>query len=266
MDKQKKIAIVVQRCGKGIVAGAEIYAYELAQAIHAQDPQFEVDIYTSKSDNYIRWNNKLSLQEKINDHVKILRFPVVHTRLLLLFRIVKRISIYLNSFLYPLYFLFSGILDYLFLRTQGPWCPTLWHELIQKQDEYSLIIVKCYLYAPNVKIIKELASKTKVLFIVTAHKEPEFKLKFVGEILEKAHSLGFVSLSEEQLCKKTWPKSALKPYLILSPGLTPPTQDFINQCNTIPPRPEIQDLLKKNFFLCLGRIDKNKNTPFLFKN
>ncbi len=266
MGKNKKIAVVVQRCGKNIVAGAEVYAYELAQALNKYAPQYDVDIYTSKSDNYIRWNNCLSLEEQINKHVKIIRFPVLHTRLLLLFRIIKRISIYLNKFFYPLYYIFSTILDYLFLRTQGPWSPSLWQELIKKHEEYSLIIVKSYLYIPNIKIVTELAEKTKVLFIVTAHNEPEFKFKFVGECLKKAYALGFVSLAEEQLCKKVWPHSLQKPYLILPPGLTPFTPDFIQSCNATTVRSEISALMDKKFFLCLGRIDKNKNTPFLLKN
>lgn len=265
-NKRKKIAIVVQRCGKDIVAGAEIYAYELAQAIHQYAPEFNVDIYTSKSDNYIRWNNKLPLTEKINDHVCIYRFPVVHTRLLFMFRIIKRISIYLKKFFYPLYFLFSDILDYLFLRTQGPWCPMLWNELIKNHSQYSLVIVKSYLYIPNVKVVTELANKTKVLFIVTAHNESEFKFHFVGECIKKAYALGFVSLAEEQLCKKIWPHSMHKPHFILPPGLKPYTQEFKEKCNNISIKPAIQEVLKLKFFLCLGRIDKNKNSPFLFKN
>ncbi len=66
--KQKKIAIVVQRCGKGIVAGAEVYTYELAQAIHANAPQFDVDIYTSKSDNYI-------LGKILNNTLRVKKWP-----------------------------------------------------------------------------------------------------------------------------------------------------------------------------------------------
>lgn len=262
----KKIALVVQRCGKNIVAGAEIYTYELAKALHKYAPEYDVDIFTSKSDNYIRWNNNLPLEEKVSNHVRIFRYPIVHTRLFLLFRVIKRISIFLNRFFYPIYSSCANFLDYLFLRTQGPWCPLLWQDLVKKHNDYSLVIVKSYLYIPNVKAVTELAGNARVLFIVTAHNEPEFRFQFVERALEKASALGFVSLAERDLCSKIWPQSVQKPYMILPPGLESLPKETTDSYKLEDQRHEIRSLCKKKFFLCLGRIDNNKNTPFLFHN
>jgi glycosyltransferase involved in cell wall biosynthesis len=263
---QKKIALVVQRCGKDIVAGAEVYAYDLAQALsqNTDGRPVSVDIYSSQSDDYIAWNNRLPQEELVNPNFKIKRFPVTHSRLVNLFRITRLLSVFFNKYLKVFYLLFSKTFDFIFLKSQGPWCPDLWKELNQNINDYSLIIVKSYLYAPNVKSILQSHKKAKILFIVTAHDEPEFKLKFVENCIRKSYALGFVSLAEEKLCEKIWPISIGKPHFILPPGIKPTPEDFIQNCNETNVRPKVQALLQKKFFLSLGRIDKNKNIPFLF--
>ncbi len=267
-NTQKKIAIVVQRCGKSIAAGAEVYAYELAKALsqsHTTHP-LHVDIYSSQSDDYIAWNNNLPKEESVNPYLKIIRFPVLHSRLMTLFRITRRISFFLGKHFKLLYYMFAPFLDYLFLKTQGPWCPELWNTLLKNSSDYSLVIVKSYLYAPNVKLTLSLKNKVKVLFIVTAHDEPEFKFKFVGDCIKKADVLGSVSYAEKELCEKIWPLTSLKPHYILPPGIVPPLQHFEEEQVANKIRPVVSTLLSKKFFLCLGRIDKNKNIPFLFAN
>ncbi len=197
MSEDKKVAIVVQRCGKNIVAGAEVYAFHFANAL--AEKGINVEILTSKSDDYINWNNNLQDEEWIQTSTKpflIKRYPVLHGRFKIIFAIIKRVNFFLSKNFNKTYQKLSLFLDYIFLKSQGPWCPSLWNTLKKNIDDYSLIIVKSYLYSSNYYSIINSSKKTKTLFIVTAHDEPEFKLNFVSKSLSKSSFLGFVSYAE----------------------------------------------------------------------
>ena len=261
MSKDKKIAIVVQRCGENIVAGAEVYAFHFAKVL--AEKGINVEILTSKSDDYINWNNNLQDEEWIQTSGKpflIKRYPVLHGRFKIVFAIIKRVNFFLCKNFNKTYQKLSTFLDYIFLKSQGPWCPSLWKTLQKNTDDYSLIIVKSYLYSPNYYSILNLPKKTKTLFIVTAHDEPEFKLNFVSKSLSKSTMLGFVSNAEKQFCNKTWSHTRNKDYMILPPGINQQTK----KSGMI--KKEIQDLSEKKYFICLGRIDKNKNVDFIFNH
>lgn len=260
-SKDKKIAIIVQRCGENIVAGAEVYAFRFAKALAEQG--LHVEILTSKSDDYINWNNHLPDEEWIQTdgipfHIR--RFPVVHGRFRIIFGIIKRLNFFLAKKFNKLYKIFAPILDYIFLRSQGPWCPQLWKTLKKNASNYSLVIVKSYLYSPNYYSIMNSSNKVKALFIVTAHDEPEFNLNFVSKSISNSTILGFVSQAEKDLCNKIWEHSKNKESLILPPGINKIT----NKNEMI--RKEILDLSNKKYFIYLGRIDKNKNVDFIFSH
>ncbi|WP_397599439.1 glycosyltransferase [Silvanigrella sp.] len=261
IENNKKIAIVVQRCGPEILAGAEVYALKLAIALAEKNAN--VEIHTSMSDDYINWNNHLNQEEWIPTSGKSLlikRYPVEHNRKRILFGLVKRINFKLNKYLNKFYILFSSFLDFIFLKSQGPWCPSLWKYLKENEYEYSLIIVKSYLYSPNHYSLLKTSSSVKKLFIVTAHEEPEFKLNFVYKSLNKSDILGFVSQAEKKLCHKIWPISNKKPSILLPPGIdtTDINEDSLSH--------EIKEITNKKFFIYIGRIDKNKNIEFIFNH
>lgn len=261
VEHNKKIAIVVQRCGLNILAGAELYALKLAIALAEKNAN--VEIHTSMSDDYINWNNHLNQEEWIPTSGKpllIKRYPVEHTRKRILFGIVRRVNFKLNKYLNNFYLLFSSLLDFIFLKSQGPWCPSLWKYLNENENEYSLIIVKSYLYSPNHYSLLKTSSSIKKLFIVTAHEEPEFKLNFVNKSLNKSDILGFVSQAEKKLCYRIWPNSNKKPSLQLPPGFD------TKEVSEIPISHEINEIINKKFFIYIGRIDKNKNIEFIFNH
>lgn len=256
--QEPKIALVVQRCAQDIRAGAETYALKLAKAI--SQSKIKTEIFTSQSDDYILWNNNLPEKEVLSAHLTIKRFPVLHSRFIILFAFIRRFSFFLQRNIFFFYNALSSVMDWLFLKSQGPWCPSLWKELQKNAQNYDLIVIKSYLYAPNVYSILKCAEKTKILFVVTGHDEPPFKLNFVGKCIEKSHVLGFVSLAEKELCYRIWPLAKQKPFLIIPPGLDEPEQK--NHGISIP----VQAVLEKKFFLCLGRIDKHKNIPFILNH
>ncbi|KAB8029227.1 glycosyltransferase [Fluviispira multicolorata] len=261
MSDEKKIAVVVQRCGKNIIAGAEVYALKLAEAIAKNNRQIE--IFTSQSDDYILWNNNLPEKEylQIEDRqILIRRFPISHSRLKIMFAIIKRINNLLYNKLNPIYNFLSPILDYIFLRTQGPWCPKLWLYLKENSDQYSLIIIKSYLYSSSYFTIQKTYKKVNILFIVTAHNEPEFNFNFVNKMINYSKFIGFVSNAEKEFCYSTKPNTKEKPFLILPPGFN----EELDLNDTL--QKKVQDISRKKFFLSIGRIDKNKNIDFIFKN
>ncbi|WP_233231337.1 glycosyltransferase [Silvanigrella aquatica] len=261
MSNKKNIAIVVQRCSKDIAAGAELYAFHLAQSLAEQGLQ--VEILTSKSDDYINWNNNLPSEEIIETSgvsFKIKRFKVLHGRFKIFFGIIKRFNLFLLKYFNFIYLKLSVFLDYLFLRSQGPWCPGLWNELEKNSENYSLVIIKSYLYAPNYYAIKKISNKVKTLFIVTAHDQPEFRFQFVYKFLLEATTLGFVSQSEKKICNSIWLNSNNKNSIILPPGIHFNTnENQIIQNN-------IKEISTKKYFIYIGRIDRLKNIDFIIKH
>ncbi|WP_186645587.1 glycosyltransferase [Fluviispira vulneris] len=260
MKIQKKIAIVVQRCGININAGAEVYALKLAEGLALKKQRIE--ILTSQSDDYISWNNNLPANEEQQiegSKFQIKRFPVLHDRKRILFGAVKRIIFFTQKHMSIFYKILSPILDFIFLKSQGPWCPDLWKYLEKNAQLYSLIIIKSYLYAPNYYAVRKAHKKTKVLFIVTAHNEPEFNLNFVNKMIEDSDTLAFVSIAEKNLCHTLKPFSKKKPFIILPPGFN---NNIASNSDT---DTRIMHLASKKFFTYIGRIDKNKNVNFIFE-
>lgn len=261
VNEFKKIAIIVQRCGQQIQAGAEVYAFNLAKSLAEQG--MAVEVLTSQSDDYIYWNNNLAQNEEIKTNGKsfiIKRFPVLHTRQKILFGLIKRISYILCKISKKLSQLFSPIFDYLFLKSQGPWCPALWDYLKVNEKDFDLIIVKSYLYAPNVYALNTTIHAKKV-FIVTAHDEPEFTQLFVEKSIKNSDILAFVSKAEKEFCHKVWPISKSKGFVLLPPGLS---NEIHNTEESI--RFDIKKYEHQNYYIYIGRIDKNKNVDFIFAN
>lgn len=252
--KNKRIAIVVQRCSPSIVAGAEAYALQLGRALAEYAP---VDILTSASDDYITWNNKLEkeiVETSYKFPLTIKPFEVIHSRFPFIFRIVKAISFFLNKISPTIYLLFSPMLDYIFLRAQGPWCPGLWKYLESHSRCYLGVIFKSYLYAP-VALGLHKSKNDKNILVITAHDEPEFKLQFVKEEIEVANAIGYVSSAEKDLVETIYPHTRGKRSFLLPPGLTISGESI---------KPKFE--LPTKYFLVVGRVDWNKNVNFLFKN
>ena len=213
------------------------------------------------SDDYINWNNNLKKEEQVETKGKpflIKRYPVSHNRLRYPFALIKRINFFLCKHFNKIYLLLSPILDYLFLKNQGPWCPKLWKYLQENENKYSLLVVKSYLYSPNYYSLEKTSINIKKLFIVTGHEEPEFKLNFVNKSINNSSILGFVSIAEKNLCNKIWSNSKQKISLLLPPGID------MNETIDSEVRTEIAEISKKKFFIYLGRIDKHKNVDFIF--
>lgn len=262
MDSNKKrIAIVIQRCSESIHGGSEVYALELAKALCAE--RVEVDVFSSCSDDYVHWNNKLEQEEKIrvdNHFVRVRRFPLVLFSSSWVFALYRKFLFFINKHFHFFYSHFSDFFDSLFIKYQGPWCPSLWKVLEENIEQYDLLVVKCYVYAPAYYSLKNLRKKIKTVFIVTAHPEPEFYLQYVKESIQNAVFLGFVSRAEKDLCYEIWPQAKEKAFLYLPPGLSKKISygTIVN--------PLVEKIREKKYFLCLGRVDSKKNVEFIFSH
>jgi glycosyltransferase involved in cell wall biosynthesis len=253
------LAFVVQRCGPEVYGGAEQYILKLALECAAAGA--EVEIFTSQSDSYLAWNNNLPMQEVVSSgsHSKILihRFPVIISRLRIAFAIVRRVKIRFGFLLRSS--LLRKLTDWLFLFTQGPWCPDLWRTLRREHSRFDLIVCAGYLYAPTARTLASLPSSAKTIIIPMAHDEPEFFLPFVRESIQASKVLGFLSSAERQLVEKIWAEARLKINLLVPPGLsvTP---------NKASKGDEHFAFLPKHYLLYVGRVDINKGVDFLLDN
>jgi len=253
------LAFVVQRCGTEVYGGAEQYILKLA--LECAEAGADVEIFTSQSDSYLAWNNALPKQETVSSgtHSKILirRFPVIISRLRFTFAIVRKLKIRFGFFFKNPLLRKSS--DWLFLFTQGPWCPELWRTLGREHARFDLVVCAGYLYAPTARSLASLPSSLKTMMIPLAHDEPEFFLPFVRETIQASKVLGFLGSAERQLVEKTWAEARFKKNLLVPPGLsvTPDKSAKVS---------EKFAFLPKNYLLYVGRVDIHKGVDFLLDN
>ena len=274
MNRNLKIAIVVQQCGTEVLAGAERYALNLALALAKAGN--EVKVLTTQSADYTSWRNTLSAKECLRldpnqdrglEHsaeLEIVRFPNRGFRKPLLMRLAKLLWL-IEKFIPPFANKWlSKPLDLFFLWAQGPWCPELWNYLERNSENFDLIIFKSYLYAPCVLGLRASKDSVKKIFIPTAHPEPAFYRPFVESIIMRSSALGFVSKAEKRLVEAVWREAKQKEHLLISPGLGNEWSSETKESNSGELRPIIREL--RHYFLVLGRVDKGKNLDFILQN
>lgn len=192
-----RVAVVVQRYGEDVIGGAESLARSLAERFVA-DLGWAVEVLTTTSVNYRTWRNALPAGCSVVNGVRVRRFDSARERLPA-FKLVY-------GLLYGGLRVASGLhLPPVITRTleqgcfwaQGPVCPQLLQHLEQASGDFDAIIFVTYLYYPTVFGLPRVADKA--LLVPTAHDEPAFHFRHVGELLAKARYIIVNSAAERSL-------------------------------------------------------------------
>jgi glycosyltransferase involved in cell wall biosynthesis len=172
-----KIAFIVQRYGTEILGGSEYHCRLIAERLA---PKHQVEVLTTCAQDYVTWKNEYPEGSDRVRGVTVRRFANARTRDIHAF---NRYSewIFTNAH--------SREDELEWLRQQGPWCPALLEYLERNQQQYDVLILFTYLYAPTVLAAKIAPQKT--ILVPTAHDEPAIHLEIYKELFSLPAGLAY---------------------------------------------------------------------------
>jgi len=206
----KKIAIVVQRCGKEVVGGSEGYAYQMAGVL---SDTFDIDVLTTTAKDYMTWENYYDEGvEKVSETFKICRFsvdfqrePHWHELNRILFEglFLDRFSVLSktgkDNFLKMLEHRPIGLQNE-WMKLQGPYSSALLQYIKEKEQDYDIFVFMTYLYPTTFFGISFLKDMKKVFIVPTLHDEPPAYLSILKKYA--VHNFLFLTKAEQKLAAK----------------------------------------------------------------
>jgi glycosyltransferase involved in cell wall biosynthesis len=163
-----KIAFVVQRYGTEILGGSEYHCRLIAERLA---PRHHVEVLTTCAQDYITWANEYPEGTDRIRGVTVRRFANAHSRDINAF---NRYSEWIFNHAHTR----NDEMEW--LRQQGPWSPALLEYLERHQQNYDVLILFTYLYAPTVLAAQIAPYKT--ILVPTAHDEPAIHLEIYKEL------------------------------------------------------------------------------------
>ena len=179
-----KIAFVVQRYGTEILGGSEYHCRLIAERLA---PRHHVEVLTTCAQDYITWANEYPEGSDRVRGVTVRRFANAQQRDITTF---NRYSEWIFNHEH------TREDEIEWLKQQGPWCPALIEYLERNQQQYDVLVLFTYLYAPTVLGAKIAPHKT--LLIPTAHDEPAIHLGIYKELFSQPAGIGYNTESEKR--------------------------------------------------------------------
>lgn len=265
MNKEK-IAVVVQRYGEEINGGAEYHAKLLAEHLNQE---YNVEVLTTRSLDYITWGNHYPQGESIINKIKVIRFntDVKDPSFSKAGRYLRKNRKY-STINYSIYnFLWLPFKKWRYNRKnklevynqwvdkQGPTSIDLIHYIETTKQQYAAIIFFTYLYHPTIRGMK--VASDKAIFIPTAHDEPPFYYHGFKDVFNQPRFIMYNTLSEKKLVEKTYPETKQIKSDIAGVGFDIPVLD-----------PNYDKIPNTNFryFVYVGRIEEGKGCKSMIRN
>lgn len=239
---KKKIAVVVQRFGKGVLGGSEDHCRKFVELFKKD---YDITVLTTTADDYITWKNVFPSGQENADGYNILRFYVASER------DITKFNRYSEIFFTRLH---EGepVDEDDWFHLQGPHSPGLIEYIMRHHNQYDLFVFYTYLYYPTVYGLPEVADKS--ILIPTAHDEPPFYLNRVKTIIEKTSYLIFNTKAEKEFTYSALPGAQKR--------------NSVGACYVdrpeklqIPKRP-----IKEKYILYFGRLERGKGVFDLLDN
>ncbi len=239
----KKIAFVVQRCGKEVNGGSELHCLQFAQVL---TKSYNVEILTTCALDYLSWENHYPAGvEKIAD-VVVRRFPVDRPRDMEKFsQLSRHVYEHVQSV--------SRQEQEEWLDAQGPNSNELETYIIDNQQHYDTFIFFTYLYQPYflLRHVKE-----KAILVPTAHDEWPIYMSIWDDFFALPAGFIFNTREEVDFLRKRFPELSFKGPIIGN-GVERPRS--VN-----PIRFREMFAVDDSFLLYTGRIDEAKGCRQLF--
>ena len=234
---KKKVAIINQRYGDEINGGSEYYTKELAEHLSRI---YDVEILTTTALDYDTWKPYYAPGTSLINGVTVHRFPVQKERDILRFRIVNKL-LRTFRFLWP-------VLEPLWLKEQGPYCPGLIQFIKDSKNDYNAFIFVTYLYYTTAAGLLEI--KDKAILVPTAHDEYCIYFHMYEKIFTSPKAVVYLTEEEKKFTERLFSNGHI-PNAVAGSGIE---VDYIKG----------DGASRGNYLVYVGRVDTSKNCDTLF--
>lgn len=240
---KKKIAIVNQRYGAEVNGGSEYYTKKLAEHLL---PYYDIEVLTTTALDYDTWAPYYPEGEQVVDGVFVRRFPVEKQRSRMGFRIINKL---LQTLPY-----FWRVLEPIWIKSQGPFCPELIQYIRSHKEEFDVFIFVTYLYYTTAVGVPEVMEKA--ILVPTAHDEYCIYFHMYQKLFQKVRGIVYLTEEECNFVQGLFDNKNI-PYQIAGSGIE------------VPEHVDIAGFRKKyqiesEYVLYVGRVDVGKNCDELF--
>jgi glycosyltransferase involved in cell wall biosynthesis len=243
--KTRKIAFVVQRCGREVNGGAEAHCLAIAQRMSAY---CKTEILTTCAVDYVTWDNFYPCGEEQVGGTVIRRFPVAASRVTDTFNQI-------SSEVHGKRGAASAEEEEAWMQAQGPWCPDLLDYIQANSDEYDVFIFFTYLYWHTWMGLPKVAERA--ILVPLAHDEWTIYLNLFKRLFSEAKHFIFNTIEEKKFLQRLFPDSLLEGPVV---GVS------VDRALTVDPlRFRREYAIEEGFLLYVGRIDPSKGCGELFE-
>ena len=241
---KKRIAFVVQRYGKEVNGGSELYAKLVIERLSSI---YDMEVLTTCAIDYMTWENEYAEGLDMVDGVKVRRFKVDRQRDNEVFSKLSS-KIYSN----PNHTIKDGTR---WMEEQGPYCPKLTEYIRKNKEKYDLFIFMTYLYYTTYFGLMEVPEKS--ILISTAHDERPIYLNIFNSIFHLPKAIVYLTEEEKAFVNKKF-NNSYKPSEIMGIGID-------MQENIHPVKFREKYKIDSPFLIYAGRIDESKGCKYLFE-
>ena len=243
--KNRRVAFVIQRCGREVNGGAEAHCLAIAQRMSAY---WETEILTTCAVDYVTWEDFYPRGTEHLDSVLIRRFPVAEPRVTETFN-------RLSSIIHEQGRSATTQDEETWMQSQGPWVPELISYLDSHANEYDAIIFFTYLYWPTFVGLPRVADRA--ILVPLAHDEWTIYLGILKQLFATARHIIFNTIEEKRFLQHMFPESRLEGPVV---GVSVDRAVDIN-----PLKFRFDNEIDDGFLLYVGRIDPSKGCEELFE-
>lgn len=197
-----RLAIVVQRCGEGIVGGSEALAWQWAVVL---SDSFAMDVLTTTATDAVSWANEYPEGAEMREGVMVRRFKVDIGRTPYWHSLHERLLASAQADT-------EAILDGRrwtmawqeeFIRKQGPHSAGLMDYLRTEGGQYRAVIFVTYLF-PTTYFGLQQARDAACLLVPTVHDEAPAYLPAYGQMVASADLVLWNTSAEERWGRRLW--------------------------------------------------------------
>lgn len=237
-----KAAIVVQRYGEEIGAGAEQLAAGLAEHLRRLA---EITVFTTCAVDYRTWANHYPAGEITVNGVAVRRFPVDRTRNWERF---QQLSGAIASTSAPL------PRQIAWMAEQGPFSTALFTAIEEAYADYDAFIFVTYVYAHTYYGLPLVSDKA--ILVPNAHEEPYLYLPLVRHLFHLPRAIVYNTATEKQLVNRVTRNSYRTADTVAGVGIDAPETASAGRFRQ-------KYGIEGDFLLYVGRVDEAKNIPVL---
>ncbi len=235
---KRKVAFVVQRCGREVSGGAEKLCLQLAGMMK---DSWDIDILTTCAKDYTTWENHYPAGKSRLDEAAVVRFPVDQVRDTEVF---NQISVQLNRNLEEA----DAAQQEAWMIAQGPVSKSLLRHIKKRHRKYDAFVFFTYLYASTYFGLPEVAEKS--ILVPTAHDEWMIKMGIWDWFFDLPRGFIFLSEGEKEFLTSRFPHAGLSGPVIQIPVSPPPRYS--------PERFREKYDIRSPYLLYVGRLDASK--------